>query len=263
MGIGDEIIASGHAKAVHRRTGKRVQIVDRYDRPRWHDVWEGLPYIVRPGENAAGAIKVRNGAQCRPYIRYPFNRKIGCTFSGWRVSDHVGEIRFSDAERRKAKAHAEALGPFVLVEPHVPPKSNPNKQWGWDKWQALVKPLRAERFQVAQFRLKGVPMLEGVTPIDTQSFREGAALLPHATGLILPEGGLHHAAGVLRLPAVVLFGGAVPTWATGYPWQTNIADDGEACGRWLPCSHCAEVWDRLTPQHVAETFLSNLIPAHA
>ena len=261
MGIGDEIMASGHARHVHRITGKRVKIVDVRGRTRWHDVWQGLRYIVPPGESASDAIRIKNGPRCRPYIKYPFNRRTGCTFSGWRAQDYVGEINLTGPECAKATSTQKKLGPFVLVEPNVPKYSNPNKQWGWDNWQALADVLGSGGIQGAQFRLKDLPMLKGVTPIDTDSFREGAALLSLADGLVLPEGGLHHAAGVLRVPAVVLFGGAVPVRATGYPWHTNIADQGEACGRWMRCQHCDAIWEGLAPNDVALAFLSKLIPA--
>jgi len=79
MSYGDEIMASGHALAKHRETGQRVRIADKAGRPRWSELWAGLPWIVQPGEAGEGAVMLKNGPQCRPYIRYPFSRERGCT----------------------------------------------------------------------------------------------------------------------------------------------------------------------------------------
>ncbi|MDZ4382808.1 MAG: hypothetical protein U0942_15865 [Parvibaculum sp.] len=253
MSYGDELMASGHALSEHERTGLKVVITDRSGRARWDDLWAGLPWIVQPGEPAAGAARVTNGPQCRPYIRYPFTRDTGCTFSGWRARDHVGALSLTAAELAAGRAVRDRLGHFTLVEPHVPAQSNPNKQWGWARWQVLADLLRASGRRVAQFSLPGVALLNGVEPIDTASFREGAAVLTFADEAVLPEGGMHHAAAVLRHPrTVVLFGGAVDPEATGYPWQVNLADAGKSspCGKWRPCRHCAEVWARLDPAAV-------------
>jgi len=264
MSYGDEIMASGHALAKHRETGQRVRIADKAGRPRWSELWAGLPWIVQPGEAGEGAVMLKNGPQCRPYIRYPFSRERGCTYSGWRARDHVGEIRFTDGELVRAETLAQPLGRFVLIEPHVPPQSNPNKQWGLALWQALADILTAHGHRVAQFSFPGAPLLKSAAAIEAGSFRVAAAVLKHASGLVLPEGGLHHAAGVQRLPAVVLFGGAVDVNATGYPWHRNLADDGPGspCGAWSPCRHCASIWARLTPQSVAAEVTEEIEARH-
>jgi hypothetical protein len=253
MSFGDEIMASGHALAVHRETGGRVVIVGRNGRPRWSDLWAGLPWIVQQDEQDGGAAALQNGPQCRPYISYPFNREIGCRYSGWRAKDNVGEIRFT-AEETTYAAHATAdIDGFILIEPGVPAQSNPNKQWGRAKWQGLADILQSQGRIVVQVGQRGTDTLNGVKLLETPSFRHGAAILARAGHAVLPEGGLHHAAGALHLPAVVLFGGAVDVDATGYPWHINVVDDGalSPCGAWSPCDHCADVWAKLTPEHVA------------
>ena len=240
-------MASGHALTLHRETGKKVRICDRNGKPRWSDLWLGLQWIVQPGEDAERSFDLRNGPGCRPYIRYPFTRRLGCTYSGWRARDNVGAIRFMPDEIAYAEAVRQRLGRFIVIEPQIAPKSNPNKQWG--KWQGLVDLMRADGHLVVQLGPEGTETLPGAVLIPTRTFREGAAVLGRAWKTVLPEGGLHHAAGVMRRDAVVLFGGTVDAEATGYPWHTNIVD-GPACGAWEPCAHCREIWDRLEPEAV-------------
>lgn len=250
MGIGDEIIASGHARTVHRQTGKRIVIVDQKGAPRWSALWRGLDWIVQSSNGAAGAYPVRNGPGCRPYIAYPWTGDP-CRYSGWKCSENVGAIALDETERRFAAETRAALGDFVIVEPNLAGSSNPNKQWGWDRWQALVEKLPTVRF--VQMGPRGTRLLDGVTHVETPMFRHAAAVLSVARGAVVPEGALHHAAAALGKCVVVLFGGTVDVQAMGYPGHINVVHEGPGspCGKWRSCPHCAEAWASITPDHVA------------
>lgn len=257
MGIGDEIMASGHALSESLRLKRRVRILDRAGRERWHGMWEGLRYIVRPGERG-DYPEVVNGPQCRPYIQYPFTKETGYKFTGWRARDHVGRIALTREEVQFAAQATHGLGQFLFIEPHISPKSNPNKDWGWDKWQELVHLLQG--YKIVQTGAPGTRVLDGVTFIES-SFRQAAAVLARSKAAILPEGGFHHAAGVFGKYAVVLFGGVIDPEITGYPWHYNMVDrsEGRACGRWTKCTHCQKVWDMLSAETVAAGFHRYLV----
>ena len=258
MGIGDEIMASGHARAEAERTGKRVKIVDAYGFARWDDLWRGLPWIAQPHELGDFAA-VRNAPGCRPYLQYPWTRTTGQRFTSWRAADHIGALHLFDPELAVARARAAELGPFVVVEPSIAAKSNPNKQWGQHNWRRLARMLIADGVRVVQMSA-GQHIGDGVAYVRTRSFREAAALLTMAQLAVLPEGGLHHAAGVLGVRAVVLFGGTIAPDTTGYPHHLNVADRGEGspCGKWGPCRHCDAIWRDLAPGAVAEIVRSEL-----
>jgi hypothetical protein len=252
MGVGDEIMASGHALAEHRRTGKRVKILDLVGRPRLDVMWHGLPWIAQPHETGDFATIV-NGPQCRPYIEYPFGREIGQRWTKWRARDHMGAIALTGSEMRFASNAVRGLGRFFVIEPGLDPKSNPNKQWGRSNWAELAERMVGGSLKVVQMGAQPPAYLvPGVTYVRTRSFRMAASLLARAAGAVLPEGGLHHAAAVLGVPAVVLFGGHIGPETTGYAGHVNLADrgPGSPCGRWQPCRHCADVWLRLAPGEV-------------
>lgn len=253
MGIGDEIMASGHALAEHRRTGKRVRILDLHGRPRADAMWQGLRFIAEPHEKG-DFTEIRNGPQCRPYVAYPFTIERGQRWTSWRARDHVGVIALTQPERQAAGAAVAALGEFVVIEPNLDPKSNPNKQWGHEKWARLAGLMLAAGVTVVQMGPQPVRVAAGVRYVRTRSFRAAAAVLERARAAVLPEGGLHHAAAALDVPAVVLFGGHIGPETTGYDGHVNIADGGEGspCGRWLRCGHCADIWQRLEPEAVLE-----------
>lgn len=252
MGIGDEIMASGHALAEYRRTGKRVKILGLDGRARYDVLWHGLAWIAQPNERGDFAT-IANGPQCRPYIEYPFGRDIGQRWTGWRARDHLGAIALTGSEQRLARAAVGHLGRFFVIEPDLDPKSNPNKQWGRSNWAALAEQMVAGGLKVVQLGAQAPDYLvPGVRYVPTKSFRQAAGVLARAAGAVLPEGGLHHAAAVLGVPAVVLFGGYIDPEVTGYDGHVNLADRGAGspCGRWRPCRHCADAWLRLAPSDV-------------
>lgn len=257
MGIGDEIMASGHALSVHRATRKRIIITGRNHIVRWSGMWQGLSWIVHPREVNAGLSlsefkTIQNGAQCRPYIRYPFNRQIGMTFSGWwRARDHVGAIKFLDPEIAWADEAAAQLGPFIVIEPNIKPGSNPNKQWGRDNWIRIADLCRTAGFAPITMGPPGTNKLPNAAFVESPDFRHGAALLQRAAWAFLPDGGLHHAAGAMGLPVTVLFGGVNDPEFLGYPEHQNIFVP-RYCGRWMPCSHCRTVWRSIRPDRVFE-----------
>lgn len=251
MGIGDEIMASGHALAEHRRTGKRVKILDLHGRPRFDVLWHGLNWIAQPHERGDFAT-IQNGPQCRPYIEYPFGREIGQRWTSWRARDHLGAIALTGSEQQFARTATARLGRFFVIEPTLDPKSNPNKQWPAANWAELATLMIADGLKVVQMGPQPLRVPPGVTFVRTRSFRQAAAVLARAAGAVLPEGGLHHAAAVLGVPAVVLFGGYISPETTGYGGHLNLADQGAGspCGRWQPCRHCAEAWLRMAPADV-------------
>src|SRR3546814_17412868 len=87
-------MAAGHAERVSRETGKRVVILDKGGKPRWHEVWEGNPAIVRQPE--ADTVSIRNASGCRPYIRYPWVER--CRFTDWRAPDPVRPLHLTGGE---------------------------------------------------------------------------------------------------------------------------------------------------------------------
>ena len=238
MGYGDEIMAAGHAESM----GHPVRIVGTRGEIRWHPLWEGNPYITRRLSDPA----IRNGPGCRPYLEYPFTHAGGAHFTGWRARDH------------RARLYVEPVpGGFlyldpipdgaVIVEPNLASDGNPNKRWPLSRWQAVVD----ARPDLPWLQMSGPHMLRGVQQVRPRTFVDACALLAGARAALVPEGGLHHAAAALQVPAVVLFGQHTPLEVTGYPEHINLTGgDGEACGKWLPCEHCARVMDRITVEEV-------------
>lgn len=261
MGIGDEIIASGHAKRLFEKHGKRVMICDVHGQPRWSAMWQGINWIAHPvtDRDAPDIMRLRNGPRCRPYIDYKkgFTRRGGLNYSGWRCQDHRGFIQLTDHEMRNAAALAKELGRFTIIEPLVKSGANPNKQWGRHKWQELADLLIAEGMNPIQIGGEKTTKLDGVRHVFTSDFRYGVALMKFSRWNFLPDGGLHHAAAALGLPASVLWGGTNDPGILGYPEHVNVFFPA-VCGKWMPCGHCRAIWNWLSASYVWEVTLPQL-----
>ena len=264
MGYGDEIMVAGEARRLWRAGDPRpVAVLDRHGRPRWHPIWDGNPRIARPEAVARGlAVQTLvNGPGCRPYVDYvamrnefaalfpgrPFTTKfcdprLPWRYTAWRASP--GEL--FHVSRREP-------GDYVVVEPHLKAGASPNKDWGWDRWQALVSSRRD--LDWVQLGAGGVRVLEGVRQLETADFRSACGLLAGARAAVLPEGGLHHAAAALDVPAVVIFGAMTSPANTGYASHVNLFEPrgGESpCGQRVACDHCAQAMAAIDPAAVAD-----------
>lgn len=262
MGWGDEIMVTGQARAVQRHHPRPVAVKGRDGKLRWHSLWSGSRRIVRPSDVTGGSdIQfIRNGPGCRPYVDTaamrtefehvfpgrPFTTKLRHArlpwrYTGWRATP--GELPCVRSTRRLD---------YIIVEPHVKIAASPNKDWGWVRWQALVR-LRPDLDWV-QLGPRGTRLLTGVRHIHTEDFLAACTWLGGACAAVLPEGGLHHAAAALGIPAVVIFGGMTSPANTGYDAHVNLfaAGPGSPCGMRVACDHCARAMAGITPETVAE-----------
>lgn len=252
MGYGDELMVAGRAR-VMQRTDPRKVLVTYKGVPRWSQwacVWENNPRIAGPDE--AGDFQELPARDKLTNMR-PYHRTKTATRWTYNLAfrPDVGELYFTDAEL----AFGARYPGRVIVEPHVKPGASPNKQWGVARWQAVAAMLHREGVRVAQLGPVGTKLLDGAELIITPNFRMACAVLAGAKAAVLGEGGLHHAAAALNIPAVVIFGGYIAVETTGYPMHLNLGVHiGEACGMRLPCKHCAKVMGSIHPEVVFEGF---------
>jgi ADP-heptose:LPS heptosyltransferase len=115
----------------------------------------------------------------------------------------------------------------LLVEPHIKGTfSGENKRYPWARWEELVD--RAP-FKLAQCAPAGKQFLSGVEKIETPGFSAAVSVLAVSKGIVTTEGGLHHAAGALKKPAVIIFGAFNQAKLFGYEGHINIEEPDEQC----------------------------------
>jgi ADP-heptose:LPS heptosyltransferase len=248
MGYGDEIIGSGLARGAARR-GKRIAFGDG-KRIIWSrqasEIYLYNPNVAPPGsEHRATDLE---------WIEYYKGRRLYAHVEGGRWLFHdfqckPGEIYFGADEIERiaqwrwplTEFKGRPVGP-IIIEPNVKPHgacAGANKQWPVDRYLSVASELVNEGYWVARMGPGGNSEHAELRRIPTVSFREALMVMSQAQLYIGPEGGLHHAAAALGVPAVVIFGGFNTPRSTGYPWHVNITV-GEPCGNTQACPHCIE-----------------------
>jgi hypothetical protein len=246
MGLGDELMAIGQARAIGATAGRRAICLDKAGLPRWHPLFEGVPWLARTAAEAD--LSFVNGSGCRPYIDYTTTTAARWAFLPFGPTPAmIPRLVWQPPSARR-----------VLIEPSIKPQASPNKQWGRARWQDLANRLSAS-CEVMQAGPDPSAALDRVRFVTTGSFRAGLELMARCDAAVLPEGGLHHAAAALGLPAVVLFGAFISPATTGYPGQISHAiADPEAQGWRGAHPRCAAAWSQITTSEVLASVLSLL-----
>lgn len=244
MGWGDELMVTGEARVMQARDPRKVLV--RYERPRWHEAYAHNPRIAGQDEKGDFQELYARINGFRPYA-------VGKSAERWTWREYrppPGELYFSAKERDFGLRYAGR----IILEPHIKPGASPNKQWGWVKWNKLAWLMGRRGYQVSQLGASGIAVLEGAELIVTSGMRFAAAVMASARAAVLPEGGLHHVAAAVGVPAVVIFGGYISPGVTGYDSQVNLFRGGAehplGCGMRIPCGHCAQAMASITPEEV-------------
>jgi len=207
------------------------------------EIFKHNPKIARPGQERDGDLqwfKYHKGS------RWYNSPAQDCWIWNYDFRVSPGEICFGPDDRAAAETG------YVVIEPNVPWHKSvaPNKDWGEAKFQVIADMLRREGADVVQFS-HGKRRLAGVRVIETPTIRRALAALALAGLAIVPEGGLHHAAAALDVPAIVLFGGFIPPAIMGYDGHENLTGGAtEFCGRKFRCEHCAEAMAAISVEQV-------------
>lgn len=251
MGLGDELLLAGHAERLWQGNGhRRIHVHDRRGRPRWHELWDGNPYLAR--ERTADTEILVQGPGCRPYIAAGDGERW--TWAHYRP--HPATVVLTPQELAYGEQHAGA----IVVEANLKPRAPQNKQWPVDHWRVVLQTMG----RLPLLRLRGNdPEGYGVPLLHTPTIRHAAAVMRFARAYVGHEGGLHHLAAAFRVPAVVIMGGYIGPEQTGYdlPQHRYLTGPGPACGTRGPCTHCTAAMRSITPDTVIR-HLSEILDAY-
>lgn len=265
MGLGDQLIATGMARGAQAR-GKRIAFGDG-KRIRWdHNsplIFKNNPNIAPPGSERDPDIEwnpYRKGN--RIYQRHDVinNRWIW----NYEFRAKPGEVFFDEDERVFASCewqHRRVGQQLIVIEPDVPVKMHAiNKRWPIARYQAVADYLTKQGFDVVRFIYgkEQIPFPQARS-INTPTFRHALALLARSALYIGPEGGLHHGAAAVGIPAVVLFGDFIPPQVTGYSTHTNLTGaSGFFCGSLSTCRHCRDAMQAIGVEEVVKAAIYRL-----
>lgn len=239
MGFGDAIMSTGEAKRMNQANGLKVHIVGIGNKPQWSPIFDGNPRLSRTA--AHGTQRLVNGSGIRPYIQAKNTHRWY-----WRPYTPIpGELYLTAEERKFAAPHAG----MIMVEPNIKLNGHVNKAWPFERWQALVDSGPTPMVQCGPV---GTRWLNGVRRVTTIDFRQACAVLAVSRSFVGSEGGLHHAAAALCIPAVTLWSEFIAPTVTGYATQRNVRHAGEPCGSRIPCPTCAASMAAITVAEVEE-----------
>lgn len=251
MGVGDEILAAGQAEHLFAAdSSRRVSIIDTFNRPRWHPIWDGNPILARPEDVARGerVQTLLNAPDARPYIVYPFTAQTGWTFNrSFHARDNPARIYLTDDEDALGAATREAFGAYVLVEPW---SKHANLRWPLQHWYALVA-ARPQLTFVQHVHAESVLLNAPNVRHVAATFRQAVALVKHSLVYIRGESGMLHAAAAVRKRSIAIWGGCMD-WDVlgGYEHEYGVGISTPPCGKWLPCVHCAQIMLNIQPSAV-------------
>lgn len=223
-------MATAVVRKAHLKTGKKVLLGDG-SRVMWSPVFDHNPRMTQ--KIGSDAVWVKNYGGHRPYIDYTKSTPEKFVWKPFKAEP--GELYFSPEELRWTETD------FVYIEPNTKGSFGGNKDWGFDNWQKVVDALPDIRW----IQGKGRP-LRNVLQLETRSFRDACALLSRAFLFVGTDGGMHHAAAALGLPAVVVWGGLIGPETLGYESHTNLCKASYFCGSILSCPHCRQALERIT-----------------
>tara|TARA_R110000751_G_scaffold10671_6_gene38672 strand:- start:7229 stop:8116 length:888 start_codon:yes stop_codon:yes gene_type:complete len=221
----------------------------------WSEVFENNPNIVQPEEPVKTLVCIPDYPGCRPYIDYEGSEIAENKYTKFKwmkdYSPIPGELYFSESEKSEAAEIALRLpSPFFVIEPNIADKEWTNhKGWPVDRWQKVVTELKDE---VEFIQMSKGETLRGIHQVITPSFRQACAVLSCAGGFIGTDGGLHHAAAALDIPAVVLWGHYSSPQIFGYTDHINLRHaNGLGCGSaWSDCDECKPSMEKITVEEV-------------
>lgn len=239
MGVGDWLMCTAQVRELHARTGKRVRVVNPKGISQWSEVFRNNPKIVHPDEAGAISVRLTNSSGARPYIAAKMPDHW--VWRRWNIAP--GEIYLTDEERAFGARYAG----HILIEPNTKVIGS-NKAWVSTRWQEVVD----AGGEFVQVGVPGVAPLHGVTFVETPSFRHACAVLAASRCFVGTEGGLHHAAAALNVPAVVLFSEFISPEFTGYPMHRNLRSAGAPCGMRVQCQECRRSMERITVEEVSQ-----------
>ena len=241
MGYGDELMVTGHVRELQLRDPRKVRL--EYGKRLWNEVFDHNPRIARGEDRDVQVYQARvNGL--RPYA----TAKSADRWVWRQFKPPVGELYFQPDEL----AYAAQFSPDVVIEPNLKGNASQNKDWGLERWVRLVALMREAGLKPTQLGPAGTRVLPGASLIETRNFRHACAVLARARGAVLSEGGLHHAAAVVGVRAVVIYGGFISPRQTGYDLHTNIFTGGEPCGMRIACKHCQRAMAAIAPEMVMD-----------
>jgi ADP-heptose:LPS heptosyltransferase len=248
VGYGDAIMATARVRGFH--TMGRLAAFGDGKTIRWtgycEDIFKNNPNIARPGaEGQKNLVWFPHYKKNLEYCKFDGHKYVW----NYAFKARPGEIFFDPLERMLPPTDR-----FIVIEPNVAWQrmSTCNKDWGEGKYERLAKILMKAGYSVVQLiHGNSRRKINGAYHMRTSTFHQAIGIMSQASLIIAPEGGNHHAAAAVNVPAIILWGGWSPTQTMGYEGQIMLTGGStKACGNTFACPHCQRAFDNISVEEV-------------
>lgn len=216
-GLGDTLMLSGVLKQVFDHTQQQYNLITRTKYPPLLDGHPAIAYIGHPPKEAQ-------------VIHVDYWSKPEYQSGQWRAYQVIANIfglPIPTAETLylpcKLISDPILLAQLPQNRPRIaisPTADSPRKQWPVAYWEQLVQQLKQMNVAVVQFGKRTDPYIRGAYSfLGITSPQQAMALLKEMNGLIGQDSFLMHAAHLLNIPALILWGG---THSDKYGYEEQI-----------------------------------------
>jgi ADP-heptose:LPS heptosyltransferase len=260
-GIGDSLLFNTVLFHLGRQTGERFMVGSRHPA-----IYQGNPYVrhLPFGQKINYKLaKVLSGigwVKAVRHIDYYQEGRVPQKHILQLLSERVGlkevpprPVIFLSDEERAQKILPESSKPRIALQSTGNSLWTDNKNWGADRFLELAGMISGS-FSLVQVGAAGDPPL----PVELNlagklSLRQTLRVLGECSGFVGQEGFLMHAAAAMSAPSVIVYGGFLAPWQTGYPFNVNLYNPVPCAPCWLEtlCPYQKKCMTEIHPDQVA------------
>lgn len=257
-GLGDALMLAGVLKQVTEHfPGRQFHLITRTKYPLF---FTSHPAIDRIGHPPADATIIRTDYWSTPEYR-------SGEWRGYQVLAHifglptpVEETLYVPWEFRDDRLLVSQLPTGRYRVAIAPSTDSVRKQWPTAQWVQLVAKLKAEGIAVFQLGRRSDPYIRGAHSfLGMTSPQQAVNLLRHADVVVAQDSFFMHAAHLLAIPAVVLWGGT-RSKTYGYSTQKHL-ESVRTCETTQGCVEAGGVYHEICPH--GEAFCMKAIAVDA
>jgi len=276
IGHGDDIMATAYARAAvehFHNQEKPIAVKCVFGNPEtFHnkvnntlavhtsEVFRNNPYCLQPGDDHPNIVCIPDYPGARVSIDY--ENSVWESIDRGAYSERVirqfkfdpnfrakaGDLIFDQDELGNAMRFVSRNLPpeFYVIEPCGKRDYHSNKLWPFNRWQEFIYDV-PDNVTFVQFKhnAEDLDLADGdhakIHRVEGSTFREACAIMQVGKrGYVGTDGGLHHAAAAMDLPALVLWGHYSSPANFGYFGHVNIQGKAmDAGGSWIagPCGN--------------------------
>jgi hypothetical protein len=264
-GIGDSLLLNTVLFHLGNRTGETFIVGSTHP-----EIYQGNPHVRHlPCKSHTVTVywrrllKAFKMVRAVEYLNYHENGVIPTKHIFTYLSGRVGLTEVPrrpticlTPEEKSQRFLPESAKPWIGIQSIGNSAHTQNKNWSVDKFQEVADALR-QHYAIVQFGSPDDPPLDVDANLCGKiSLRQVFVALRECRGFVGQEGFLMHAAAAAEVPSVIIYGGFVAPWQTGYEGNTNIYNPVPCAPCWLtaPCPYSKRCMNEISSQQVVEAF---------